>query len=404
MEHEASCPPKPNCLLVLTAIDLDRGLPQRTHHLVRVLSTHASLTVVDIRGVRRRNDWWYKLSHAMMADVVRHQGGVGDRMTVEAAFSAFSRLAPVSDVQIIRFLCRAAKSAGQRWDVCLAQGPICGAAASMLKRQNLFDTLVYEDLDDFPAFFPFRPIERRTVALLENWSLHSADLVIAVSEVLAGRAGARGARQIAVVPNGADWRMFDVPLELPPPGSTVYVGSLEPWAGLELAVEAVALLRRRGQDATLRIYGRGSPADEARLKHAIERSGAGASISLGGVVAYTDLPRVVTQARVGLIPFVPGPLAAHAFPLKLVEYMSGGLNVVGTRVGELGRFLNELPGGLAADLTAVSFAEAIEEMSEALTIDQMAANRAAVASFDWHELGDREWKLISDAWCRSSSR
>jgi glycosyltransferase involved in cell wall biosynthesis len=404
MQEDVSCSLEPNRLLVLTTIDLDRGLPQRTHHLVRVLSSHVSITVVDVRGVRRRNDWWYKLSHAMMADFVRRSGTAGDRITIEAAFSAFSRLAPASDIQVIRFLCRAAKSVGQRWDVCLAQGPICGAAAAILKGRGLFDTLVYEDLDDFPAFFPFRPIERRTVALLENRSLSSADLVIAVSEVLAARAGARGARQIAVVPNGADWRMFDVPPEVPPPGSTVYVGSIERWAGLELAVEAVALLRRRGQDATLRIYGSGPPADEARLKRAIERSGAGASISLEGVVDYSDLPRVMTQARVGLIPFMPGPLAAHAFPLKLVEYMSGGLNVVGTAVGELGRILNELPGGRAADHTAVSFAEAIEEMSEALTIDQMAANRAAVAGFDWHELGDREWKLISDAWCRSSSR
>ncbi len=393
----ASLSPEPMRLLVLTTVDLGCGLPQRTHHLIRVMSSHVAVTAVDVRGIRKRSDWWYKLSRSIAAEYAHRKGPI-DETTIEATFSAFSPVAPLGDIQVIRFFRKAVKSAGQRWDICLAQGPICGAAAVTLKGSRLFDALVYEDLDDFPAFFPSRPLERKAVAELENLSLRSADLVVSVSNLLAARARDRGARQVVVVPNGSDWSAFSVPHQLPPPCSTIYVGSLEPWAGLELAVEAVALLRTQGHDATLRIYGKGQSATETRLRRAIERTGAGKSISLEGVVDYSDLPRVLTQARVGLVPFAPGPLAAHAFPLKLIEYLSGGLSVVGTRVGELGRVLAELPGGRAVDYTSVSFADAIAEMSETLTLDQMMRNRAAVADYDWPVLFDREWQLIGETW------
>ena len=111
--------------------------------------------------------------------------------------------------------------------------------------------------------------------------------VQAVSESTADDLVARGLRRedVEVIHNGVDLGFFT-----PSPSvarfaepTFLYVGRLRRYKRVDLAIEAVSLLRVRGVPAVLRIAGRG--ADEPRLRALVERLGAGEWVRFEGFVS-----------------------------------------------------------------------------------------------------------------------
>ncbi|WP_156388279.1 MULTISPECIES: hypothetical protein [unclassified Rhodococcus (in: high G+C Gram-positive bacteria)] len=59
------------------------------------------------------------------------------------------------------------------------------------------------------------------------------------------------------------------------------------------------------------------------------------NIACVGAKPYLDTPKLLSQARVGLLPFNSNTLNAGRSPMKFYEYLSAGLAVAGTRTTEL---------------------------------------------------------------------
>ena len=117
----------------------------------------------------------------------------------------------------------------------------------------------------------------------------------------------------------------------------LYVGRIEPLKGLELLINAVALLDDMG-DTRLIIVG-GKPTEDAevqRLKALAESLGIGESTTFTGTVDQRDLRKYYSAADVFVLPSY-----YESFGLAALEAMACGTPVVVSRVGGLSSFVEE---------------------------------------------------------------
>src|SRR2546430_5907400 len=136
-----------------------------------------------------------------------------------------------------------------------------------------------------------------------------------------------------------------------PPRSTLFpyttlfrsVGSMKPWHGLDVLVEAFARLHERAPDARLLLVGDGP----ARAAVCAELSARGLTgvVHCTGAVAPHEVPGLVTSADVAVAPY-PDASRFYFSPLKVYEYMAAGRAVVASRVGQLETVIQHDVNGL----------------------------------------------------------
>src|SRR3989442_11932404 len=157
-------------------------------------------------------------------------------------------------------------------------------------------------------------------------AFRAAGVLLAVSTEVAAWLERRGAARdrVHVIPNGVDAERFRPDVRPAAPGTlgsfTVgFVGSMKPWHGLDVLVEAFARLHGRAPDARLLLVGDG-PARAAVCADLAARGLAG-----GGhctqAVAPPEVPGLLSSLDAPGAPYA----CAHGFyfsPLKVYEYLT----------------------------------------------------------------------------------
>ena len=210
----------------------------------------------------------------------------------------------------------------------------------------------------------------------ESAVLARADVLIASSALLRDELVARLRRDVALVENGVDPRVFDparpriVPSDLRRGAPTVvYVGSLwGDWVDLDLVAGVARALPR----AAFNLIG---PAGSRRVP-------AADNVFVLGPRPQRDVPAYLAGADVAIVPFVTGRLSAAVSPLKAFEYLAMARPVVSTPLPELAG----VPG-VAIATDATSFAAAIAGAARAPFPREDAA--AFVARHTWQARVDR---------------
>src|SRR3989449_3803555 len=136
-------------------------------------------------------------------------------------------------------------------------------------------------------------------------AFRAASVLLAVSAEVAAWLERRGVARgrVHVIPNGVDAERFrpDVRPAAPgPPGSfTVgFVGSMKPWHGLDVLVEAFARLHERAPDARLLLVGDG-PA-RAAVCADLSARGLNGVVHCTGAVAPREVPGLLTSVDVAV--------------------------------------------------------------------------------------------------------
>lgn len=170
--------------------------------------------------------------------------------------------------------------------------------------------------------------------------------------------------------------------------TVLFVGTLKPWHGTEVLLEAAAL---RTTDWTVRIVGDG-PEREA-LQALAERLDL--PVTFTGAVAPEQIPAAMAGAAVAVAPYPePSQEDAHYFsPLKVVEYAAAALPIVASAVGQVPEMLNH--GGLGV-LVPASDPAALARAIDALVADPVrAAQLGDLARADAVER--RSWPAVLEA-------
>ncbi|MBL6458552.1 glycosyltransferase family 4 protein [Belnapia sp. T6] len=283
----------------------------------------------------------------------RREGAVAGFRVVEFAI-------PCGNVQgaaarsraFLRYAARATTLAlAGRFDLVLASStPLSVVLPALAARRLRRLPFVYEMRDPWPelprAMGVGGPALWRAMSRVADAACRESRAVIALSEGMAETARARGARQVAVLPNGCDLALFGPgirpwrPPGIPPEALlAVYAGAHGPANGLFQLLEAAALLR----DRRLLILLVGEGAERPRLMAAARLL---PNLRFLDPMPKPRLAALLAASQIGLHCLAPVPAFAEwTAPNKLMDCMAAGLPTVSNAGGRAARLLEADPLG-----------------------------------------------------------
>jgi glycosyltransferase involved in cell wall biosynthesis len=181
----------------------------------------------------------------------------------------------------------------------------------------------------------------RLIRELEKWSMACADLVITVNlackRIFAGRSCRL--EKIGIVMNAPDGEIFPYRAARSysvsesssgGPFVIMYHGSLVERNGLDLAVDALAQVRKTVPDAELRIFGSQTPYLKRVLESA-SRLGVENAVHYFGPRKLEDLVHEIEQCDIGVVPNQRNAFTEINTPTRIFEYLALGKPVVAPR-------------------------------------------------------------------------
>ncbi len=213
-------------------------------------------------------------------------------------------------------------------------------------------------------------------ARIERFVFAQSDGVFAVSTALGRYVVSRGASEAKafVLPNGVDTERFRPgPVDMDVRrtlgihgGATVigFAGSLKPWHGTDLLIEAFSSIARMRPNVRLLIVGEGPEWD--RLRAQALRLELSRSIVFTGRVDHGAMPAHLRAMDIAVAPYRDVP-DFYFSPLKLYEYMAAGLGVIASEAGEIGALVRDGDNGLLcpigrADVLASKLALLVDDV------------------------------------------
>jgi glycosyltransferase involved in cell wall biosynthesis len=240
----------------------------------------------------------------------------------------------------------------------------------------------------------------RVLLIEERLSAALADRVLAVHQPHKERLIAAGipASKIGVVMNAADSRIFKRP-----PQSVaategrfkmVCHGTLARRLGLDIVLDAMALLRERLPDLQLEVIGSGDHINVLREKVRtlkLERQ-----VIFRSEVAVERLPALLSTADVGLVPNLPSRATHLMLPVKLLEYVSLGIPVISARLRTIEHYFDDSSVRYFTAGSAQDLARAIEELHSRPQLRQQLAvhAKAAAALISWSIERERFYSVV----------
>ncbi len=237
-------------------------------------------------------------------------------------------------------------------------------------------------------------VDRATAESVARRAFAAASVLCAVStgvaRYLEGFEHALG--RVHVVPNGIDPRRFPagIPAALPAPDlfTVGFLGTLKPWHGLGVLIEAFAAFAAKHPLSRLLIVGDGP--ERARLIEDAARHGLSDALVMTGSVPAEEVPQYIASMDVSTAPY-PATGDFYFSPLKIYESMAMGVPVVASRIGEIGELIDHGVNGL---LVPPGEAAAIAQALERLACDSVG-RRAMGAAARVTVLAGHTWDLAA---------
>jgi glycosyltransferase involved in cell wall biosynthesis len=243
---------------------------------------------------------------------------------------------------------------------------------------------------------------------VEAFLFRGTDAVVTVSRALRDYVIERGGRpeRTIVQPNGVDTQRFHPDrdgagvrerLGIAADASVIgFCGSLKPWHGTDVLLQAFAMLRARHSGARLLIVGEGPEGPSLRVQSA--RLGVESDVLFTDRMPHERMADFVCAMDVAAAPYRHVP-NFYFSPLKLYEYMACGRAVVASGAGEIPELVRDGETGLlcACDDPA-ALAEALARLLESAGLRNRLgqAARAEALRHSWRSNASRVERLVRD--------
>lgn len=172
----------------------------------------------------------------------------------------------------------------------------------------------------------------------ERALLAGAQAVMTQSRTTRSYLRAQGApsERLHVIPNGVDVERFegaDYQPRREGPWRALYLGTLAPWQGVGVLVEALAEAREHCP-ITLQVVGGGRKEWRKGLERRIERLGLADAVTLEGAVSPEAVPGLLAEADFCVAPLTVTErnTVQGCCPIKVLEYLAAGRPVVAARL------------------------------------------------------------------------
>ena len=285
------------------------------------------------------------------------------------------------------------------FDVCLASSYL-GAFSALLAKMPM--PIVYEDVDRF-EFLVEGTFARKIIGFIERYCIRNSAGVISAGYSLAKSAEAIRRNRVYCIPNGIDLRFFENIHDDENKEdifSIVYLGSISPWCGLELAIKSLPLIISEFPKTKLTVIGfadmRSAPYVR-KLKALAEKLNVRNKVIFSGPRKYNELPSIISKYAIGLATFQKTEVMQYAFTYKVIEYMAAGLPVIATDVGDTGKIIKEYKCGVIVESTPESVAEGVRRLFRNREYMLMLGKNGRQSSkdFDLRVLAEKEINVLS---------
>ncbi|MDR3288946.1 MAG: glycosyltransferase family 4 protein [Peptococcaceae bacterium] len=177
-----------------------------------------------------------------------------------------------------------------------------------------------------------KPISRG-VERFEKWASKFFAGIITVNQHMA-RLFRQVNAEVVVLHNYPLREQF--PLERPAgpkPPVVLYLGGMNRERGLEVILQAMRLVKEAHPEVECVLVGTVDTAELAAEFSDIQAWLAAGNIRMRGQIPYEEVPGVLQESAIALVPLLPTLNYQKAIPVKLLEYMAAGLPVVGSDFG-----------------------------------------------------------------------
>ncbi len=159
-------------------------------------------------------------------------------------------------------------------------------------------------------------------------------------------------QKIIVAPNGVNPERFaQMPVSTDGLLTLGFVGTLKPWHGVEVLIQAFAFAAQSVPDLKLVLIGDGPQREE--LEALARRFDIGDSVEFTGAVLPEEIPEHLSRVHVAVAPY-PELEGFYFSPLKVLEYMAAGCGVIASDIGQIRGLIRDKENGLLVRPGSVS--------------------------------------------------
>lgn len=171
----------------------------------------------------------------------------------------------------------------------------------------------------------------------------------------------------------------------PPSQAKIFAhhGYLTPERGLEQLVKAFAVIKDKGLDLKLSLYGDGEC--EKEIKKTAETLKA--PVDFFGYYDIKDMPKLISQIDVGIMPYLETEFLNHTIANKLFDYMAFSRPVLVSNTKSLARIISETQAGAIINIhSPEGLAEDIIKFSQReISSLGVAARKAVEEKYNWSQ-------------------
>jgi glycosyltransferase involved in cell wall biosynthesis len=176
----------------------------------------------------------------------------------------------------------------------------------------------------------------------------------------------------------------------------IFPGSFQWHQGLDLAIEAFAQLKKKLPNAEFHLWGGGSTT--AELLALAERLGVSDSVKYLGVASMEQMPELIANADLGIVPKRADSFGNEAYSTKIMEFMSQGVAVVLSRTKIDSFYFNDSVVRFFESGNIQQLAEAMLEVinNKELRQDLIEAGHRYVEQNSWESRRSEYLDLVDD--------
>ncbi len=195
-------------------------------------------------------------------------------------------------------------------------------------------------------------VDRAAAERVARTVLGAATARIAVSAGVARwvRRRIRATQTVHVVPNGVDPGRFAprAPAASRSAVTVGFVGTLKPWHGTDVLLEAFRRLAAAADGHDLRLLVVGDGPLRQTLASAAAAAGIADQVTFTGSVEPAEVPALLAATDIAVAPYPPRQ-DDYFSPLKVYEYLAAGVPVVASRVGQVPDVIRDGVTGLLVE-------------------------------------------------------
>jgi glycosyltransferase involved in cell wall biosynthesis len=321
-----------NILVIPTTDWLRHPTPHRHHYLAEQMVENNNVYVFYFNLFSGKKTWKTK------AKLLPARG-----MTYDNLLLYYSLNAPIHFFKLRKYIKK------KKIDVIYGAHPVTNLIALLavksLGKKNR-PLCVFDFNDFFPegaSLYFSNPLVQKSIQKISEkiliLNLKKADLVVPVSLIMKEYAIGHGVKNIELITNGVDTRLFNpnAPTEKIKNkyglGNNVigFVGTVERWFSIEMLLDSFKHVVEQVPDAQLLIVGGSIKTDYLeQLKKRAHEFGLGEKVIFTGVVPYEEVPSYMNCMALGVIPPISKNLfmGKIALPNKLFQYSACGIPIL----------------------------------------------------------------------------